>query len=171
MNSEEYVQQVNRLMDLQTTYLNIFLWLIGSLIAVALIMQWRISNKDIDKLRTEFNNKIEKIEEKNKLINGSNVNGEWTKFPDGTLICKKSLPIGKTDEPFTDIQWILPVHFHEDRFVVTCEIVGKKGEHKIRIEEVIKTNSSVIVIFETETYRLNESSDLLIDFIAVGKFE
>jgi len=170
LTSEEYVQQVNRLMDLQNMYLQIFLGLIGILIAVAAFMQWRISKEHTNKLKREYDDKIEALEKRTKIINGSNSNGEWVRFSDGTQICRKSLPIGKTDEPFTDLQWNLPAHFHEDEFNVTCEIIGKHGNHKIRIEEVIKTNSSVVVIFETESYRLNRSSNLNLDFIAVGKW-
>ncbi|MGH2064785.1 hypothetical protein ACRCJ1_00100 [Aerococcus sp. L_4] len=51
MTSEEYVNQVNRLMDLQTTYLNIFLWFLGIVIAIILALQWWLNNKQMEQIK------------------------------------------------------------------------------------------------------------------------
>lgn len=51
MASEEYVEQVNRLMDLQTTYLSIFLWFLGSVIAIMLALQWWLNSKQMKQIK------------------------------------------------------------------------------------------------------------------------
>lgn len=51
MTSEEYVNQVNRLMDLQTTYLNIFLWFLGVVIAIMLALQWWLNSKQMKQIK------------------------------------------------------------------------------------------------------------------------
>lgn len=51
MNSEEYVNQVNRLMDLQTTYLNIFLWFLGVVITIMLVLQWWLNSKQMNQIK------------------------------------------------------------------------------------------------------------------------
>lgn len=51
MTSEEYIEQVNRLMDLQTTYLNIFLWFLGIVIAIMLVLQWWLNSKQMKQIK------------------------------------------------------------------------------------------------------------------------
>lgn len=51
MASEEYVEQVNRLMDLQITYLNIFLWFLGVVITIMLALQWWLNSKQMKQIK------------------------------------------------------------------------------------------------------------------------
>lgn len=51
MTSEEYVEQVNRLMDLQITYLNIFLWFLGIVITIMLVLQWWLNSKQMKQIK------------------------------------------------------------------------------------------------------------------------
>lgn len=71
MSSEEYVNQVNRLMDLQTTYLNIFLGILGIATGIFLVFQWRYSDKQIEKVIEKTKN--ETIEEIEKILGINNL--------------------------------------------------------------------------------------------------
>lgn len=51
MKSEEYIEQVNRLMDLQNLYLTIFLTILGMVIAIAAFLQWRMSEKQMKQIK------------------------------------------------------------------------------------------------------------------------
>lgn len=50
MTSEEYVAQVDRLMNLQNTYLSIFLGILGLATAIFVVFQWRYSDRQIEKV-------------------------------------------------------------------------------------------------------------------------
>ena len=57
MTSAEYVSQVNRLMDLQNNYFNIFITILALTLGFLGILQWRITDKQIDKM-IDFQNDI-----------------------------------------------------------------------------------------------------------------
>lgn len=72
MNSEEYVNQVNRLMDLQNVYLQIFLALVAIVLGFLGFLQWRLSTKELDNLKEKT--KQETIREVEKALGVSNLN-------------------------------------------------------------------------------------------------
>lgn len=104
MTSEEYVNQVNRLMDLQTTYLNIFLWFLGVVIAIMLALQWWLNSKQmkqikeltrqetikeiektlgvssLEEFKTYINNDIKNLEKENNSFGQAQLDYELTKF-------------------------------------------------------------------------------------------
>lgn len=65
MTSEEYVNQVNRLIDLQNIYIGIFLTILSIILAAVLYFQWRLSDKKIEKIilsaKSETVSEIERI--------------------------------------------------------------------------------------------------------------
>lgn len=64
MTSEEYVNQVNRLLDLQNTYLGIFLGILGAVIGIMGIFQWRFSSRQMEQLKEKTKREtIREIEE------------------------------------------------------------------------------------------------------------
>lgn len=71
MTSEEYVQQVNRLMDLQNTYLQVFLWILGAAISILALIQWRFTSQQLNKLKEKT--KQETIKEIENLLGVSNI--------------------------------------------------------------------------------------------------
>lgn len=66
MNSEEYVSQVNRLMDLQNVYLQVFLAILFSVIGFIGFMQLKHSDKKIEQLKEKT--KQETIKEIEKTL-------------------------------------------------------------------------------------------------------
>lgn len=60
MTSEEYVQQIERLLNLQNVYLSIFLGVLAVVIGFFGIIQWKLSDKQIDKIQNEVELKITK---------------------------------------------------------------------------------------------------------------
>lgn len=66
MFSNQYVEQVDRMMDQMSFYINISLVILSIVLAVAGYFQWRINKSDVDKLREEikndFNMKVNKID-------------------------------------------------------------------------------------------------------------
>lgn len=56
--SEKYVDQVNRLMDLQNTYLSIFLTVLGLVLAFFAFLQWRLSTNQIDKIKVDIEKEL-----------------------------------------------------------------------------------------------------------------
>lgn len=82
MKSEDYIQQVNRLMDLQNTYLVIFLTILSVVITVAVVLQWRMSESQMKKMKDSTKAElIEKyrLEKINSEINENNINIKKTK--------------------------------------------------------------------------------------------
>lgn len=75
MTSEEYVQQIDRLMSLQNTYFTIFIAIIAIVIGFIGFLQFRISDKQIEKIQNEteenlldqFNSKLEESVKNNKI--------------------------------------------------------------------------------------------------------
>lgn len=63
MTSEEYIEQIDRLMGLQNNYFAVFLGVIGLAIAVSGFLQWQINDKQIEKMkqemRKEYNKELE----------------------------------------------------------------------------------------------------------------
>lgn len=65
MNSEEYVNQVNRLVDLQNTYLQIFLAILATVLAFIVFVQWRLNDKQLEQLKEKTKQEtIKEIEKK-----------------------------------------------------------------------------------------------------------
>lgn len=58
MTSAEYVSQVNRLMDLQNNYFTIFIAILAITLGFLGILQWRITDKQIDKIKNEIHESI-----------------------------------------------------------------------------------------------------------------
>ncbi len=56
--SEQYVGQVNRLMDLQNTYLITFLTILGLVLAIFAFLQWRLSTSQIEKIKDDIEVKL-----------------------------------------------------------------------------------------------------------------
>lgn len=150
IESEEYIQQIDRLMNLQNIYVSIVLGLIGLLIALAVIYQWKISEKDKENIKHSLetyadekisilNNEIEEkitssygvnqanidsLEEKMKTISGSNSNGFWTRFADGTQICRHQIILTLPKDRVISWEWTFPAGFLEDDLVVLGEVNG-----------------------------------------------
>lgn len=76
LTSEEYVQQVDRFMNLQNLYLGIFLGILAIVVAIFGVFQWRLSDEQVEKIKNEtekklldqFNIKLEESRENNKQI-------------------------------------------------------------------------------------------------------
>lgn len=58
MTSAEYVSQVNRLMDLQNNYFTIFIAILAITLGFLGILQWRITDKQIDKIKNEIHESV-----------------------------------------------------------------------------------------------------------------
>lgn len=58
MTSAEYVSQVNRLMDLQNNYFNIFITILALTLGFLGVLQWRITDKQIDKMKNDIHESI-----------------------------------------------------------------------------------------------------------------
>ena len=58
MTSAEYVSQVNRLMDLQNNYFNIFITILALTLGFLGVFQWRITDKQIDKMKNDIHESI-----------------------------------------------------------------------------------------------------------------
>ena len=71
MTSEEYVNQVNRLVDLQNTYLSIFLTILSIILAAVLYFQWRLSNRKIERIK--LSTKAETIAEIERILDVSSL--------------------------------------------------------------------------------------------------
>lgn len=71
MTSEEYVNQVNRLIDLQNIYLGIFLTILSIILAAVLYFQWRLSDKKIEKIKLSA--KSETVSEIERILGVSNL--------------------------------------------------------------------------------------------------
>lgn len=71
MTSEEYVAQVDRLMNLQTVYLNIFLVILFGVLGFIGFLQWRLSKERIEKLKQET--KVETLNEVKKELGITNI--------------------------------------------------------------------------------------------------
>lgn len=65
MNSEEYVNQVNRLVDLQNTYLQIFLAILAMVLAFIIFVQWRLNDKQLEQLKEKTKQETIREIEKN----------------------------------------------------------------------------------------------------------
>ena len=64
MSSEEYINQVNRLIDLQNIYLQIFLTMIALILGFIGIIQWRLNTKQLEQLKEQTKQEtINEIEE------------------------------------------------------------------------------------------------------------
>lgn len=59
-NSEQYIESVKQMMEIQDRTFNWFLAIIGILLAVAVVMQWRFSNKQLERIVDKNNNIINK---------------------------------------------------------------------------------------------------------------
>ncbi|WP_193063497.1 hypothetical protein [Oceanobacillus oncorhynchi] len=69
MTSDEYVNQVNRLMDLQNAYMGIFLAVLGVVLAIMGFLQWRLSDKQVEKIKSETEKKL--LDQFNYKLEGS----------------------------------------------------------------------------------------------------
>lgn len=58
MTSAEYVSQVNHLMDLQNNYFTIFIAILALTLGFLGILQWRITDKQIDKIKNEIHESV-----------------------------------------------------------------------------------------------------------------
>lgn len=71
MNSEEYIDQVNQLINLQNNYVQIFIALIALIIGFIGYLQWRISQNQIEKLKEKT--KKETVKEIEKALGVSSL--------------------------------------------------------------------------------------------------
>ncbi|WP_423189415.1 hypothetical protein ACO1PF_00440 [Alkalibacterium sp. f15] len=58
MSSTEYIDQVNRLINLQNNYLTIFLGVLAVVIGFFGVIQWKLSDKQIERIKNEVELKI-----------------------------------------------------------------------------------------------------------------
>ena len=130
--------------------------------------------RNIDnKLNDEVDNLDEKINNE-KIISGSNTNGNWIKYPDGTMICYKSV----TDEVSFTTAWY-------DLYSGTLDL-GDFPQEFVDVPHVQLTNSSIsaaivqnFVLLPSKTYPgsifltrpFSSESDVTIEVMAIGKWK
>lgn len=71
LTSEEYINQVNRLMDLQNIYLGVFLTILIAGIGLVVLFQWRFTSQQMEQLKEET--KQETIAEIERDLGGSSL--------------------------------------------------------------------------------------------------
>lgn len=209
MTSEEYVQVIEKLMELQDKNVNWLLTVLGILltliIGLAAFYQWRLSKGDKESLRNEMDNKDIKLErrleeklydvdkeikdnfndyknqiedlkneyentylnleEKLSVKQGNNVNGYWTRYPDGNQICRHTLNIER-DTFQKDIFWVYPASFYDKDIAVFTEI---EDTNKVRVKKIIKEEFQTIILLDKlDTF--SEVGETRINLVAYGKW-
>jgi len=188
MITKEYVETIERLMDLQNNYIGWMLAILGLLIALAAFYQWRLSKGDKETLRKEMDNKtaelkreteiklseLEKKSEKelselkNQLSvkSGNNANGNWVRYPNGDQICRHTIPIDR--ERFQgDISWVYPAAFYDSDMVIFTEV---EDTDKVAIKKIIKEKHQLIILLERLS-SFTETGDSRINLIAYGRWK
>lgn len=194
MTSEEYVQQIDRLMNQQNTHFNWILTILGILIAIAAYYQWKISEKDkaniiqkvqkyaddkisesndgtdkkISNLNKTNQDKIDATEEKFKIVKGSNSNGFWTRFPDGTQICRNTFFLDLSDDFNGSELWEFPAEFIEGDLIVVNEIENNPGVNLISIN---KRKDGHLFKLEKTSVAIDYNPRIRINFIAIGSWK
>lgn len=108
MTSEEYVQQIERLMDLQNTYLQVFLWILGASISILSLIQWRFTSRQLKEMKEKT--KQETIKEIEKLLDVSNI----VDFKDDTTQKFNELKTKNDKENSQRFHYELTVLFNEN---------------------------------------------------------
>lgn len=109
------------------------------------------------------------------IESGSNENGEWTKFSDGTMICKvyKQTTLGKTLSAYgslhqTTQDWIFPVPFIEQPTASCGEFLISTGASWGTVQATSKEKAILRVI---DAYARTKGIDCIIQAIAIGKWK
>ncbi len=74
------------------------------------------------------------------IESGSNANGSWTKFPDGTLICIHS----DADDSGSTIPWTYPVPFTEVPVVQIAFNGSTPGYYSVQVSSILTASCSYI---------------------------
>ena len=59
MTSEEYVQQVDRLMTYQNVYVGVFIGILSIVLVIFFVFQWRLSSDSVAKMEKRVEERIE----------------------------------------------------------------------------------------------------------------
>jgi len=118
---------------------------------------------------------LEDTAENGSIESGSNVNGNWTKFPDGTLICTVSksytgidITLGAGALPFRSVSiesWTFPAPFIENPKITTGSI--DINSRMISCHGVTHTSISTYGINVTSVTNVTVSGEL----VAIGRWK
>lgn len=104
---------------------------------------------------------------------GSNANGEWVRFPDGTQICWTSITVERSSSFELKNMWTLPVSFANN----TYRLSGMRGSgasseyrgYALNFEE--KTGSSVTIFLSIPTGTTSSGWNTRVDVMAIGRWK
>lgn len=167
MTSEEYIQVIQELMELQDKQVNWIFAILGLLIALAAFYQWRISSGDKETLIKEIDNKTSELrrEFKDQLTveAENNANGHYIRYPDGNQTCRHSINVDRESYQ-KDISWVYPASFYGKDITVFAEV---EDTDKIKIKKVIKETHQIIILLERSD-KYHELGDTRINLLAYG---
>lgn len=98
------------------------------------------------------------------VTSGSNANGHWTMFGDGTLICRNTFSMSDTSNP-TSKTWTFPVAFIEGPTVMVTPNTISIG---VLVKGVAYSESGTTTV-KIWLYRTNTTS-MNVDMLAIGRW-
>lgn len=104
---------------------------------------------------------------------GSNSNGEWVRFPDGTQICWSYITVERSSGFELKNMWTLPVSFANNNY----KLSGMRGSgassaykgYALNFDE--KTDSSVMIYMSIPTGTTSNGWNTQIDVMAIGRWK
>lgn len=124
-----------------------------------------------------FKQEMEKLKqsiEEEKVISGSNTNGYWTKYADGTMICYASVTaeVNFTTSWYNDYSGTMDLGYFPQRFVEVPKVLLNNAcasAATIQNYVLMPTEAHPGSIFLTRPF--SSTTDITIDIIAIGKWK
>lgn len=113
----------------------------------------------------------------NVITSGSNTNGSWTKFPDGTMICiSKTIRLNYLTTGALTAVWNFPISFIDleyyvnqiNTIAISSSSANKDAFHD-RVTRVSESTASLFFIAPTGTYSSGDYGDVVA--MAIGKWK
>lgn len=128
-------------------------------------------------LKQEVNNQIEKLKETIGDIiisSGSNADGSWIKYSDGTMICYMSVTAEVTFNSvwYNDYSGTMDLGYYPQRFVEVPNVqLSNHSTSAVTIQNyvLLPTEAHPGSVFLTRPF--SSTTDVTIDIIAIGKWK
>ena len=118
----------------------------------------------------EFDDRVASEFNANKITSGSNATGSWTKFPDGTMICRYKLNTAVDPNTREDKTWIFPQPFLDTPVITpTMGGVSYQQASELSVFNRDSTNKTRAILTLANEFSLRRSVDL--DLIAIGMWK
>lgn len=154
-----------------------FLGIVGvGLVFVAKNMLETGMEKGFIEIQKEYDRKLKEQQqriESNEIKSGSNSNGSYVKFPDGTQICTHKLYLSYFDNKSLANQWVFPSLFVKVENISISLIGDTISEPHKRILIQGKSNNSMVKVIINEGLGSNFKPDETceVSLFAIGKWK